>query len=205
LLASKEGALRSLDSSIFNTRGWPAVPMLEPRLLELVPARLLELVKPWLNICQGTGTNLPVILDPIALLGIPEELDRLEGTVSRPEVDVSDTPPELESDRIANCTRPLCGSTTKSRICPRVLPSWDWTVPLMRLLKRTLLPELIELWLEPKLLDEPKLLELELCRCRVVSVWDDADELGLVLDDDCWASKALLEIERIPPQIKPVI
>ena len=46
--------------------------------------------------------SLPVIVEPAVLLGIPETLERLEGTVSRPEVDVSATPPALDKDKIAN-------------------------------------------------------------------------------------------------------
>lgn len=109
--------------------------------MEAVLLYVLELlglpVNEWLNSCQGTGTNLPVRFAPTALLGMPEELDRVEGTVSRPDVDVSDTPPALDRDRMANWIRPLCGSITKSRICPSVLPDCDCTVPLMRLLNRT--------------------------------------------------------------------
>lgn len=180
LLASNDGALRNLDSSMFNTSGWPMV--LVPVALEvpLIDRPLPEL-KLWLNICQGTGINLPVRLEPLELLGIPETLDRLEGTVSRPEVDVSATPPAFDSDKMANWTRPLCGSTTKSRMYPKVLPSCDCTLELIRLLSRTALPELIEPWLEPKLLDELRLPELLLCPPKLEPCdCEDDDEPGVV-------------------------
>jgi len=69
----------------------------------LLPELLVDwLLMLWLNICQGTGMSFPVVEDPEELLGVPELLERLEGTVSRPEVEVSDEAPADESDRIAN-------------------------------------------------------------------------------------------------------
>lgn len=66
MLPSNEGALCSLDSSMFKTRLWLPIALLEvvPVLLELVellrPAWLL--LQLWLKRCQGTGINLPVVL-----------------------------------------------------------------------------------------------------------------------------------------------
>jgi hypothetical protein len=105
---------------------WPAVPI------------LFQL---WLNICQGTGMSLPVKLLPVALLGVPITLDLLEGTVSRPDVEVSLAPPEVVNERMANWMRPVFGSTVKSRMYPRFLPSADWTGAFIRLLSRVLFPE----------------------------------------------------------------
>lgn len=58
------------------------------------------------------------------------------------------------------------------------------------------------------MLEEPRLLDLELW--SNVELLRAEDELGLrvelwLLDDGCCASNALLEIERIPPQIKLLI
>jgi hypothetical protein len=86
----------------------------------LWPLLLLQL---WLNICHGTGINFPAAVAPAALLGVPIVLERLEGTVSRPEVDVFVAAPADESDRMANSMRPDCGSTIRSRMWPKVLPS----------------------------------------------------------------------------------
>jgi len=57
-----------------------------------------------------------VVAEPEELLGVPTELERLEGTVSRPDVDVSVEAPADERDRMANSMRPLCGSTVRSRM-----------------------------------------------------------------------------------------
>jgi len=108
-----------LDSSRLSVKFGALIALLLP-VLELL---LDWLLMPWLKSCQGTGINLPVVLDPAELLGVPVELERLDGTVSRPEVDVSEAPPADERERMANWMRPLCGSTVRSRICPRVLPS----------------------------------------------------------------------------------
>lgn len=95
-----------MDSSMFKLRFCEARAGLLPAvvLLPIAPDRLLLLML-WLNSCQGTGINLPVIV-PTALLGVPATLERLDGTVSRPEVDVSDAPPAAppadERERIAN-------------------------------------------------------------------------------------------------------
>jgi len=121
LLESNDGALRSLDSSRFRVRVCGLVePM--PAVDEWIPEWPLQL---WLKSCQGTGINLPMVVDPRELLGVPTVLERLEGTVSRPEVDVSEDAPADDRDRIANAMRPLCGSTIRSRTCPSVLPSCD--------------------------------------------------------------------------------
>ena len=154
MLESNDGALRSLDSSRFSVRVGGVEPA--PAVDEL----WYWLLKPWLNNCQGTGIILPMADDPAELLGVPTVLERLEGTVSRPEVEVSETPPADDKDRIANSIRPLWGSTVKSRTWPKVLPSWDWTELFRIWLSRTLLPECIALALEPRVLDlEPRLLE----------------------------------------------
>jgi hypothetical protein len=58
----------------------PSVLLLEAAEL-LLPATEL-LLRLWLMSCQGTGISLPVMLEAEALLGIPETLERLEGTVS---------------------------------------------------------------------------------------------------------------------------
>jgi len=114
-----------LDSSILSTRLGALMELL-PRvlLLELLPD-VLELVRFWLRSCHGTGINLPAVneLDELLLLGVPVTLERLEGTVSRPEVDVSLAAPADDSDSTANWIRPLCGSTITSRMLPSVLPS----------------------------------------------------------------------------------
>jgi len=145
-----------LDSSRLSVKFGAGCELLPP--VELLLDWLLML---WLNSCQGTGINLPIVLDPEELLGVPVVLERLDGTVSRPEVDVSDAPPADDNERIANAMRPLCGSTVRSRICPSVLPSWPCTEPFMIWLSRTVLPECIELALEPRLLElDPKVLEL---------------------------------------------
>ena len=106
MLASNEGALWSFDSSMLSV-SFGALPGVE--------VLLCWLLMPWLKRCQGTGINFPVMLDAEELLGVPVVLERLEGTVSRPEVDVSEEPPADESERIANSMRPLCGSTVRSR------------------------------------------------------------------------------------------
>jgi len=124
-----DGALWSLDSSMLSTRFGELIELL-PRvlLLELLPVLLLPLVLElamfWLSNCHGTGISFPVIdaLEEL-LLGVPETLERLDGTVSRPEVEVSLAPPADESDSTANWIRPLCGSTMTSRMLPSVLPS----------------------------------------------------------------------------------
>jgi len=99
------------------------LPLPSVLLLVLLPVAELLLLRLWLRSCQGTGISLPVMLDEDELLGVPETLERLDGTVSRPEVDVSDALPADESERIANWMRPLCGSTITSWILPRDLPS----------------------------------------------------------------------------------
>jgi len=91
-----------LDSSILSVRFGALV-----ELLPLVELLLDWLLMPWLNNCQGTGINLPVMLDPEELLGVPVVLERLEGTVSRPEVEVSEAPPAEDRERMANSMRPL--------------------------------------------------------------------------------------------------
>lgn len=126
---------------MFSTRFGEPIELLPrvllPRvlLLELLPVVLLPVVLLlplvleffmfWLRSCQGTGISLPVsdALDELLLLGVPETLERLEGTVSRPDVEVSLAPPADESDSTANWMRPLCGSTITSRMLPSVLPS----------------------------------------------------------------------------------
>lgn len=135
---------------MFSTRLGAVIELLPKagELLLMLELDLLLLLMFWLKSCHGTGIILPVVVEPEALLGVPTVLERLVGVVSRPEVEVSDAPPADESERIANCTRPLCGSTVKSRMCPRVFPSCDWTAPFMSWLIRTFWPELIEL-LEP--------------------------------------------------------
>jgi len=92
-------------------------------LLVLLPAAELLLLRLWLRSCQGTGISLPVWLEEDEMLGVPETLDRLDGTVSRPEVELSDALPADESERIANWIRPLWGSTNTSWMLPRLLPS----------------------------------------------------------------------------------
>jgi hypothetical protein len=99
---SNEGALRNFDSSMFNTRFCEVralVPAVVLALLLLVERFPLQL---WLNSCQGTGINFPVMVEPLVLLGVPVVLDRLEGTVSLPDVAVSDAAPAEESDKTAN-------------------------------------------------------------------------------------------------------
>jgi hypothetical protein len=93
-----------LDSSRLRTRfGLPRELVLPSvLLLVLVPAAELLLLRLWLRSCQGTGISLPIWLEEDEMLGVPETLDRLDGTVSRPEVEVSDAPPADESERIAN-------------------------------------------------------------------------------------------------------
>jgi hypothetical protein len=117
-----------LDSSMLSTRFGVPIALLLPSVLLLeAPELLLPATEPllrlWLMSCQGTGISLPVVLEEYGLLELPETLERLEGTVSRPEVDVSDALPADESERIANWMRPLCGSTNTSWMLPRVLPS----------------------------------------------------------------------------------
>jgi hypothetical protein len=212
LLLSKDGALRSFDSSMFNTRLCaPIAPL--AAVLELLDPRVEELLDPvqlWLKSCQGTATNLPIELLSDELLGVPVTLDRLEGTVSRPDVDVSEAPPPEAKERMANSIRPLCGSTVRSRICPSVLPSCPWTDPFMIWLSRSLLPECIWPEVEPRLLElEPRLLELDprvlefwLLDPRLLELW----LLGLVFrleldDEDCCASTVLPVREIRPLQI----
>jgi hypothetical protein len=109
---------------MFNTRFWEPMALLLAAVLLLAVLLLCPLLlQLWLNICQGTGISLPVVVEPTALLGVPTLLERLEGVVSLPEVEVSDAAPAVERDRMANSTRPDCGSIVKSRICPRVFPS----------------------------------------------------------------------------------
>jgi len=86
-----------------------ALPRVEVLLLDW-------LLMPWLKSCQGTGINFPVMLDDEELPDAPVLLERLEGTVSRPEVDVSVAAPADDRERIANSIRPLCGSTVRSRM-----------------------------------------------------------------------------------------
>jgi len=45
---------------------------------------------------------LPIALVAEELLGVPVTLERLDGTVSRPEVEVSEAPLPEAKDRIAN-------------------------------------------------------------------------------------------------------
>jgi len=73
-----------------------------PALLVAELLLALALLQLWLNSCQGTGISLPVIVEPVALLGMPDTLERLEGTVSRPDVEVSVAAPALDKDRMAN-------------------------------------------------------------------------------------------------------
>jgi hypothetical protein len=135
LLESKDGALRNLESSIFNVR-FPAAPLpVVPATLELLVASAVEwplLLQLWLKSCQGTGMSLPIVVLPVTLPGVPETLDRLEGAVSRPEVDVSVAAPDVpiaapadDKDNTANSTWPDCGFTVKSRMYPSVFPSFD--------------------------------------------------------------------------------
>lgn len=116
-----------MDSSIFRVRFCDPIVL----LVALLEVRALLPLRLWLKSCQGTGISLPVMLAPEALLGTPDTLERLEGAVSRPEVDVSEAPPADESERIANSMRPDWGLTVRSRICPNVFPSCDWTVLFM--------------------------------------------------------------------------
>jgi hypothetical protein len=95
-------------------------------------------------------------------LWIPVVLDRLEGTVSRPDVDVSEAAPADDNERTAIWIWPDCGLTTKSRMCPNVLPSCDWTELFMSWLSRTLLPDCMAVLLPRELLLVPRRLELEL-------------------------------------------
>jgi hypothetical protein len=122
LLESKDGALRSLDSSIFKVR-FPPIPLpVVPATLELLVPAWLRPLQLWLKSCHGTGINLPVMLLAVVVLpGVPATLDRLDGAVSRPEVDVSAAAPvpEVElaaddKDNTANSTWPDCGFTVKS-------------------------------------------------------------------------------------------
>jgi hypothetical protein len=62
-----------LDSSILSV-SFGALPGVEVLLL-------CWLLMPWLKRCQGTGINLPVMLDAEELPGVPVVLERLEGTV----------------------------------------------------------------------------------------------------------------------------
>jgi len=80
--------------------------LLEPPRLPLVDddEELLcdeELFQLWLNNCHGTG-----IIFPWALW-VPPTLERLEGTVSLPEVEVSEELPPDARERMANSIRPL--------------------------------------------------------------------------------------------------
>jgi len=158
--ASNVGALRSLDSSTLSTKAGADKVLLVP--LMLPPVELLPELEPpdmllWLNSCHGTGIIRPVmpeldkdededdeleeLLNPPAVPVPPDTLDRLEGTVSFPEVEVSAEPVPLEDKfKIANPTRPDCGSIVKSRTWPSVLPSCDWTGLFSSWLMRTLEP-----------------------------------------------------------------
>jgi hypothetical protein len=93
-----------LDSSRLRTRFGLPRELLLPSvlLLVLLPAPELLLLRLWLRSCQGTGIILPNRLEEDEMLGVPETLDRLDGTVSRPDVEVSDALPADESERIAN-------------------------------------------------------------------------------------------------------
>jgi len=159
LEASNDGALCSFDSSIFKVRFCELIA-LDPVLLDALELLLL-LFQLWLKSCHGTGISLPVVVEPEELLGVPVTLDRLEGTVSRPDVDVSVAPPAEESERMANSTRPDCGSMVRSLTCPRVFPSCDWTELFSSWLKRTLFPDCMELLLPSELELEPNALELD--------------------------------------------
>jgi len=81
----------------------------------LLPIELLWLPELWLSSCHGTGTSFPIALEEEALLGVPVTLERLDGTVSRPDVDVSEAPAAEVNAMIANSTRPDCGSNVRSR------------------------------------------------------------------------------------------
>lgn len=132
---------------MFKTRFWDP-PNVVARELEVELAPDWLLLQLWLKSCQGTGMSLPVVVDPAELLGVPTVLERLEGTVSRPDVDVSAALPDEDNERTANSMRPLCGSTMTSRMWPRVFPSCDCTLLFMSWLRRTLLPDCMELLLE---------------------------------------------------------
>jgi len=129
---------------MLSVRFWGIEPT--PAVDELLWFWPLQL---WLNSCQGTGIILPMVVEPRELLGVPVVLERLEGTVSRPEVDVSEAAPAEESDRMANSMRPVWGSTVRSRTRPRVLPSCDCTELFRIWLSLTALPECIALAWEP--------------------------------------------------------
>ena len=145
---------------------------------------------------------MPIALDPVALLCVPVVLERLEGTVSRPEVEVSAEPPAEARDKMAKSIRPVLGSTVKSRICPSVLPSLDCTALFMRWLSRTVLPDCIALELEELEL-APKLLELWLLLDEELGLVDE--ELGLVDEPAVCASNPAPVSERIPPQSRLVM
>lgn len=100
---------------MFRTRLWPPIVPLPVVAVDPVWLVLWLELQLWLNSCHGTGINLPVVVDPEALEGVPEMLDRLDGVVSRPEVEVSVDAPADDSDRMAKSIRPLCGSTMTSR------------------------------------------------------------------------------------------
>jgi len=165
------------------------------------------------------GISLPVIEELYAPLELPDTLELLEGDVApRLDVDVSrfeavesEAPPAPDWERTANSICPLCGSTRTSRMWPSVLPSCDCTVACMISLSRTFLPDCMELLLEPRVLeleprvlelDDPRLPELD-CDPRLPEL--DCDELdeefGIVLEDDCWASRLLPVSDKMPPQI----